>query len=70
MSVDVEWVGVIGPLIQPVDLVERDRWAIDGLAAMTWRGLPFAAALGPVGVLLAFSAAFAWIAVRRFDWEE
>jgi ABC-2 type transport system permease protein len=37
---------------------------------MTWRGLPLDAALAPVGVLLAFSAAFAWIAVRRFDWEE
>jgi ABC-2 type transport system permease protein len=56
--------------LQTATLVVPTRWAIDGLAAMTWRGLPFAAALAPVGVLLAFSAAFAWIAVRRFDWEE
>ena len=56
--------------LQTATLVVPTRWAIDGLAAMTWRGLPLDAALAPVGVLLAFSAAFAWIAVRRFDWEE
>ena len=56
--------------LQTATLVVPTRWAIDGLAAMTWRGLPLGAALAPVGVLLAFSAVFAWIAVRRFEWEE
>ena len=56
--------------LQTATLVVPTRWAIDGLAAMTWRGLPLDAALAPVAVLLGFSALFAWIAVRRFDWEE
>jgi len=29
-----------------------------------------AAALAPIGVLLAFSALFAGLAIWRFDWEE
>jgi ABC-2 type transport system permease protein len=45
------------------------RWAVDGLDAMTWRGLPVEAALGPVAVMLGWAAAFALIAVWRFDWE-
>jgi ABC-2 type transport system permease protein len=56
--------------LQTATLVVPTRWAIDGLAAMTWRGLPLDAALAPAAVLLGFSALFAWIAVRRFDWEE
>ena len=46
------------------------RWAVDGLDAMTWRGLPFSAALVPVGLLLGFSAVCAALAVWRFRWEE
>jgi ABC-2 type transport system permease protein len=46
------------------------RWAIDGLEAMTWRGLGFEAALQPSIAMLAFSAACGWIAVKRFGWEE
>ena len=56
--------------LQTATLVVPTRWAIDGLAAMTWRGLPLEAALAPVAVMLGFSALFGWIAVRRFDWEE
>ena len=56
--------------LQTVTLFVPTRWAVDGLEAMTWRGLGFDAALAPVGAMLAFSAAFAWIAVKRFDWEE
>ena len=37
---------------------------------MTWRGLGLQAALAPIGVLLAFAAAFAAIAIWRFEWEE
>ena len=57
-------------LWQTATLVVPTRWAIDGLEAMTWRGLGIEAALAPIGVMLAFSAAFAWIAVTRFNWEE
>jgi ABC-2 type transport system permease protein len=56
--------------MQTATLVVPTRWAIDGLEAMTWRGLPFEASLLPVGVMLAFSAAFATIAIGGFKWEE
>lgn len=56
--------------LQTVSLGVPTRWAIDGLSAMTWRGLGLQAALAPIGVLMAFSAAFAMIALWRFDWEE
>lgn len=56
--------------LQTATLVVPTRWAIDGLDAMTWRGLGIEAAFAPIGVMLAFSAAFAWIAVKRFNWEE
>jgi ABC-2 type transport system permease protein len=56
--------------LQTASLVVPTRWAVDGLDAMTWRGLGFEAALAPIGVLLAFSALFAGLAIWRFDWEE
>ena len=56
--------------LQTVSLIVPTRWAIDGLDAMTWRGLPASAAAGPVAVLLGFSVVFAVIAVWRFEWEE
>ena len=56
--------------LQTVSLGVPTRWAIDGLSAMTWRGLGLQAALAPIGVLMAFSAAFAMIALWQFDWEE
>jgi ABC-2 type transport system permease protein len=46
------------------------RWAIDGLEAMTWRGLGWEAAWRPALAMLACSALFAVIAVKRFAWEE
>jgi ABC-2 type transport system permease protein len=42
------------------------RWAVDGLDAMTWRGLPLEAALPPVAVLLGFSLAFGALALWKF----
>lgn len=46
------------------------RWAMDGLDAMSWRGLPASEAVLPVVVLLGFSALFGAIALVRFRWEE
>jgi ABC-2 type transport system permease protein len=46
------------------------RWAVDGLDAMTWRGLGLDAALAPIGMLLGFALIFAAIAARQFRWEE
>ena len=34
------------------------RWAVDGLDAMTWRGLGFAAVAGPIAVLLGYAIFF------------
>jgi len=56
--------------LQTVTLFVPTRWAVDGLEAMTWRGQGFSAALAPVGAMLAFSAAFAALAIWKFDWEE
>lgn len=46
------------------------RWAVDGLDAMTWRGLGAAAAIAPVLVLSGFALAFGALAAARFRWEE
>ena len=56
--------------LQTVTLVVPTRWAVDGLDAMTWRGLGIEAAVAPIAAMLACSAAFAWIAAKNFDWEE
>jgi ABC-2 type transport system permease protein len=56
--------------LQSASLFVPTRWAIDGLDAMTWRGLPMEAAVMPVLVLLGFAAAFTALAIARFQWEE
>ncbi|HEY2996637.1 MAG TPA: ABC transporter permease [Methylomirabilota bacterium] len=56
--------------LQQLTVVVPARWAVDGLDAMTWRGLGLSAALAPAGVLLAFAALFGALAVARFRWEE
>ena len=56
--------------LQTASLFVPTRWAIDGLDAMTWRGLPLEAAVMPVLVLLGFAAAFTALAIARFQWEE
>jgi len=61
---------VFPPWLQTASLVVPTRWAVDGLDAMTWRGLGIDAAVAPVAVLLAFSVLFTAVAIWRFDWEE
>jgi ABC-2 type transport system permease protein len=56
--------------LQQLTLVVPARWAVDGLDAMTWRGIGIGGALWPTMVLLAFAAAFWMVAVSRFRWEE
>ena len=56
--------------MQRLTVVVPVRWAVDGLDATTWRGLPFSSAVMPTIVLLAFSALFGLITVTRFRWEE
>ena len=56
--------------LQPLTLVVPARWAVDGLDAMTWRGVGLSGAVAPTLVMLGFAVAFAGIAVSRFRWEE
>src|SRR5206468_7113992 len=56
--------------LQQATLVVPARWAVDGLDAMTWRGIGLSGAVGPVAALLGFAALFAAIAASRFKWEE
>jgi ABC-2 type transport system permease protein len=46
------------------------RWAVDGLDAMTWRGIGLSGAVVPGLVLIGFGAAFSFVAASRFRWEE
>jgi ABC-2 type transport system permease protein len=55
--------------LQRATLFVPTRWAVDGLDAMSWRGLPLEAALAPVAVLVGTALLFAALALWRFDWE-
>ena len=56
--------------LQQFTLIVPVRWAVDGLDAMTWRGIGLSGALLPVAILLGFAAAFWSIAAARFRWSE
>jgi ABC-2 type transport system permease protein len=56
--------------LQQFTLIVPVRWAVDGLDAMTWRGVGSSGAIAPILVLLAFAGAFALVAAMRFRWEE
>jgi ABC-2 type transport system permease protein len=56
--------------LQAASLYTPTRWAVDGLDAMSWRGLPFGDSLLPAGILLGCAVVFLVIAVWRFRWEE
>jgi ABC-2 type transport system permease protein len=56
--------------LQQVTLIVPVRWAVDGLDAMTWRGIGSAGAVAPILVLLGFAAVFSLVAALRFKWEE
>jgi ABC-2 type transport system permease protein len=56
--------------LQRLTVVVPVRWAVDGLDAMTWRGIGIAGAVTPSLVLVAFAALFGTIALLRFRWQE
>ena len=56
--------------LQQVTVIVPVRWAVDGLDAMTWRGIGLSGALMPMLVLIGFAAAFWTIAATRFRWTE
>jgi ABC-2 type transport system permease protein len=55
--------------LQRLTVVVPARWAVDGLDAMTWRGLGLESAVVPVAVLLGFAAIFGALAAARFRWD-
>ena len=57
-----EWLQKIGVAV-PV------RWVVDGLDAMTWRGLGIGATVLPCAIILGFAALFSLIALWKFRWE-
>jgi ABC-2 type transport system permease protein len=61
---------IFPPWLQTVSLWMPTHWAVDGLDAMTWRGLPLQAALLPVAAMLGFTSLFSAVALARFQWEE
>lgn len=52
--------------MQTATLIVPTRWAVDGLDAVTWRGLDLQGALPAMGVQLAFAAVFGALAVWKF----
>jgi ABC-2 type transport system permease protein len=56
--------------MQQFTLIVPVRWAVDGIDAMTWRGIGLSGALLPIAVLAGFTIAFMTIAMTRFRWEE
>jgi ABC-2 type transport system permease protein len=56
--------------LQQLTVIVPARWAVDGLDAMTWRGIGLSGAIVPVAVLLGFALLFWGIAMSRFRWEE
>lgn len=61
---------IFPPWLQQVSMWVPTHWAVDGLDAMTWRGLPLQAAVLPVAAMLAFTVLFSAIALARFRWQE
>jgi ABC-2 type transport system permease protein len=55
--------------LQSLTVAIPTRWAMDGLDAVTWRGLGFSAVALPIALLLGCALAFGAVAVWRFQWE-
>jgi len=53
--------------LQTFSLGLPTRWAVDGLDAMTWRGLDFSAAVPAMLVQLGFALLFGAVALRKFQ---
>jgi ABC-2 type transport system permease protein len=56
--------------LQRVSLAAPTRWAVDGLDAVSWRGLGLGAALAPLIVLGTVAIVCLAIAIWRFSWED
>lgn len=56
--------------LQQATVIVPARWAVDGMDAMTWRGIGLRGAVAPTLALLGFAVLFGGIAAARFRWEE
>lgn len=56
--------------LQRVSLAAPTRWAVDGLDAVSWRGLGLGAALAPLLVLGTTAIVCLAVAIWQFRWEE
>ena len=61
---------IVPAWLQRLTVVIPTRWAVDGLDAMTWRGLDISAAVMPTLMLIGFAILFGSLALARFRWEE
>ncbi len=55
--------------LRAITVVFPTRWAMDGLDAVTWRGLGFSAVAWPIALLFGCALVFGALAVMRFRWE-
>jgi ABC-2 type transport system permease protein len=55
--------------LRAITVVFPTRWAMDGLDAVTWRGLGFASVAVPIALLFGCALVFGALAVMRFRWE-
>jgi ABC-2 type transport system permease protein len=55
--------------LRAITVVFPTRWAMDGLDAVTWRGLGFSAVALPIALLFGCALVFGALAVMRFRWE-
>jgi len=55
--------------LKAITVVFPTRWAMDGLDAVTWRGLGFSAVALPIALLFGCALVFGILAVARFRWE-
>ena len=60
---------IMPPWVRAVSQALPTYWATKGLAAMTWRGLGFEAALLPAAVLAGSGVLIGFVGLRRFRWE-
>jgi ABC-2 type transport system permease protein len=56
--------------LQTISHATPTYWAIEGFAAMTWRGQDFSAAIFPLMSVTGFAVLFTAIALWRFRWDE
>jgi ABC-2 type transport system permease protein len=55
--------------LRAITVVFPTRWAMDGLDAVTWRGLGFSSVALPIALLFGCAVVFGTLAVFRFRWE-